>query len=105
MTEPIITCPNCRQEIKLTESLPAPLLEATRRQFEQRLAQQEAQVNQREAALRDGQAALAKAREAVDEEVAAMLKAERAAVAAAEAKKAREALADEINKTREEKAA
>jgi len=30
MTEPTIICPNCRTEIKLTESLAAPLLEATR---------------------------------------------------------------------------
>lgn len=36
MTEPTIICPNCRTEIKPTESLAAPLLEATRRDFEQR---------------------------------------------------------------------
>jgi len=33
MTEPIITCPNCRTDIKLTESLAAPLIETTRREF------------------------------------------------------------------------
>jgi len=104
MPEPTITCPNCRQEIKLTESLAAPLIEATKRQFEQRLAQQEAQVGQREAALREQQAAVAKARESIDEQVAAKLKTERAAVAAAEQKKAREALADEISKAQQEKA-
>lgn len=36
MTESTIICPNCKTEIKLTESLAAPLLEATRRDFEQR---------------------------------------------------------------------
>ncbi len=30
MTEPTITCPNCKTEIKLTESLAAPLIESTR---------------------------------------------------------------------------
>ena len=37
MTEPTITCPHCKTEIKLTESLAAPLVESTRRQFEQQL--------------------------------------------------------------------
>lgn len=27
MTEPTITCPNCKTKIKLTESLAAPLIE------------------------------------------------------------------------------
>ena len=38
MTEPVIVCPNCKTEIKLTESLAAPLIESTRRQFEQKLS-------------------------------------------------------------------
>jgi hypothetical protein len=41
MTDPTITCPSCKTEIKLTESLAAPLLESTRRQFEEQLAQME----------------------------------------------------------------
>jgi hypothetical protein len=40
MTEPTIICPKCHEEIKLTESLAAPLIEATKQDFEQRLAQQ-----------------------------------------------------------------
>jgi hypothetical protein len=39
MVEPTITCPKCKTEIKLTESLAAPLIEATRRQYEKRLAE------------------------------------------------------------------
>ena len=35
MTEPTITCPNCKTEIKLTELLAAPLIESTRIKFEQ----------------------------------------------------------------------
>jgi hypothetical protein len=48
MTEPTITCPNCKTEIKLTESLAAPLIEATRKQFEQQLAQKGSGIAQRE---------------------------------------------------------
>lgn len=104
MTEPTILCPNCKTEIKLTESLAAPLLESTRRDYEQRLAKKESEVNQRETTVREQQAAIAKAQEAIDEQVAAKLKVERAGISAAEAKKARDALADEIEKARLEKA-
>ena len=38
MTEPTITCPSCQTNIRLTESLAAPLVAATRRQFESTLA-------------------------------------------------------------------
>jgi hypothetical protein len=85
--------------------LAAPLIESTRRQFEQRLAQKDTEVAHREAKLRDDQIALAKARESIDEQVAARLKAEKSALVAAEAKKARDAMADEIAKAQQEKAA
>ncbi len=104
MTEPTIICPACKTEIKLTESLAAPLIAATRAQYERQLADKEAEYNKREAALREQQAALARAEVKLDEQVQAKLKAERAAIAAQEAKKARDALADEIARTRQEKA-
>jgi hypothetical protein len=44
MTEPTIVCPKCKAEIKLTESLAAPLIESTRREYEQRLSQKEADI-------------------------------------------------------------
>ncbi|WP_437224049.1 DUF2130 domain-containing protein [Planctomicrobium sp. SH661] len=96
MIDPTITCPNCRHEVKLTESLAAPLLEATRRQFEQQMAQKDAEVLRRENALREQQAAIAKAREAIDEQVAAKLKAERAQIAAEEAKRAKSMLGADL---------
>ena len=49
MNEPTIICPNCKTEIKLTESLAAPLIEATRQRYEQKIAQKEADVANREA--------------------------------------------------------
>jgi hypothetical protein len=97
VTDPQIVCPNCSTEIKLTESLAAPMIAATRREFEAQLAAKEADFGRREARLRQTQDDLAKAREALDEQVAAKLKAERAAIAAVEAKKARLALADDLS--------
>jgi hypothetical protein len=44
MTEPTLTCPTCRTKIKLTESLAAPLIEDTRRRYEEQLARKETEV-------------------------------------------------------------
>jgi len=102
MNEPTIVCPNCKTQIKLTESLAAPLIQATREQYEQRLVQKEADVAKREAALREQQANIASAQESIDDEIAARLKAEREKVSIEEAKKARLALGADLEvKTRE----
>jgi hypothetical protein len=89
MTEPTIICPNCKTEIKLTESLAGPLLEATRRDFERRLALKESDISTREAAL-------SKAKESLDDQVAEKLKQERTKIVADEARKARLSLATEF---------
>ncbi len=62
--EPTITCPRCRTEIKLTESLAAPLVESTRREYEQRLAQKDAEMARREQDLSRSEAALIREKEA-----------------------------------------
>jgi len=51
MPEPLITCPSCHTEIKLTESLAAPLVEATRSEFERRLREKDSDVARREQQL------------------------------------------------------
>lgn len=106
MTEPTITCPACKAEIKLTESLAAPLIESTRRQFEQQLAQKDNDIAKREQAMRDKEKQLAEDKRKLDDQVAdqvaALLKAERARVVAEESKKAKLASAAELeNKARE----
>lgn len=53
MTEPTIICPNCKTEIPLTESLAAPLIAATRKQFEQELSQKDEEIAKREQGIRD----------------------------------------------------
>lgn len=102
MSEPTITCPSCKAEIKLNESLAAPLIESTRRDFEKRLSQQNAEVARREQAIKDREALLAKEKESVDLQVVEKVKLERAKIAAEESKKARLALGSDIEqKTRE----
>ena len=100
MTEPTITCPHCKTEIKLTESLAAPLLASTRLQFEKQLAQKDSDIAQRESAMRDKEKALADAKRDLEtqvaDQVAGQLKTERARVVAEEAKKAKAASANEL---------
>lgn len=55
MSEPTIICPNCKTEIEPNESLAAPLIAATRQQYEQKMALKDAEVAKREAAIREQQ--------------------------------------------------
>ncbi|MEO8327601.1 MAG: DUF2130 domain-containing protein, partial [Nitrospirota bacterium] len=102
MTEPTITCPQCKTEIKLTESLAAPLLEATKRDFEQRLAQKDAEASKRDAALREREAVLAKSQETFEEQVADKLKLERSKIVVEENRKARLALSNDLDQKSKE---
>jgi hypothetical protein len=102
MNEPVIVCPNCSEEIKLTESLAAPLVEATRQQYEVKLANKESDIKNREAAIREKQLEVAKAQELVDEQVAVKLTQEREKIAAQEARKARLLLSGEMNRKDQE---
>lgn len=97
MIEPTITCPKCATEIKLTESLAAPLIQATRQEYEAKIAANEADVSKREEALRAQQKAVADAQKAIDEQVAEKLEAERTAIAAEEARKAKLAAASDMD--------
>lgn len=96
-TEPTIICPKCGAEIKLTESLAAPLIEATRREYEQRIARKDGDIARREGALREREAALARARESIDDQVAERLKQERGRIAVEEAGKAKLALGADLD--------
>jgi len=91
--EPILQCPNCNHEIRLTESLAAPLLAETRQRFQEQLASKDAEMARKVEALRLEREQLAEAREQVEEQVSNRLAAERNQLIAAEAKKARDAAA------------
>jgi len=106
MTEPTITCPNCRTEIRLTESLAAPLIASIRQQYEQQLSQKDADIAQREQGIREREKQTEEARRNLEtqvaEQVATSLQAERARLIEEEAKKAKLATAAELqSKARE----
>ena len=100
MTEPTITCPNCKTEIRLTESLAAPLIAATRQQFERQLSQKDAEIAQREQGVRDKEKQIAEAKRTLEDQVAeqvgTQLKVERARVIAEESRRAKQAAAAEL---------
>lgn len=97
MTEPTITCPNCKTEIKLTESLAAPLIESTRRDFEKRLALKDSDIAKKEAELHEREEAVSKAKQAIDDQIAEKLQVERAKIVTEESKKAKLAQQSELD--------
>lgn len=102
MSEPTIICPNCKAEIKLTESLAAPLIESTRRDYEKRLAQKDADTAKRDAEIREREEAVVKAKEQLDEQVAEKVRLERGKIAADEARKAKLALQNDLDQKSKE---
>ena len=100
MQEPTILCPKCKSEIKLTESLAAPLVESTRQEYERRIAQQNLAIAEREQKLKSEKDALAKQKEEIEKVVAQRIQSERATIAADESRKAKLALSDDLNKSK-----
>ena len=99
-SEPTIQCPHCHAEIKLTESLAAPLVAATRAQYEAQLAHKNEEVAVREQALAQQAKQIAEERKLLEKQVAdqveATLQKERVRVIEEEGKKARLASAAEL---------
>ncbi|MHB1667750.1 DUF2130 domain-containing protein [Thiomonas sp.] len=85
----------------MTESLAAPLIAATRQQYEQQLLQKDEEVSKREQSIREKEKQIAEAKRTLDDQVAdqvaAQLKTERARVMTEEAKKAKLASAAELD--------
>jgi hypothetical protein len=97
LTEPTISCPNCKTDIRLTESLAAPLIAETKRQFEQRLAAKDQDIAQREAAIVAQKSELAKDKAAFEEKIAEKVAAERSRIASEEAQKAKLRVAADLD--------
>jgi hypothetical protein len=97
MAEPTVVCPQCKTEIKLTESLAAPLLESVRRDYEQRLTQKDVDIGRREKTLRERAAFLEQQKESLDQQIAQKMQQERARIAAEEAKKAKLSLGGDLD--------
>lgn len=96
MTEPTIVCPNCKTEIKLTESLAAPLVEATRKQYERLLAEKDDAINSKQKDILQKEENLVKDREVLEATIQEKLKSETGRIAEEEKKKAQLALAADI---------
>jgi hypothetical protein len=102
MADPTLVCPQCKNEIKLTESLAAPLLADVRRQFEQRLAQKDADMAKREQSLIERAESIDKAKANLDQQVAAKLQQERVRIAAEEQQKAKLVMGNDLNQKAKE---
>jgi len=102
MAEPTIICPQCKTEIKLTESLAAPLLADVKRQFEQRLAQKDADMAKREQMLNERAESIEKTKANLDQQIAAKLQQERVRIAAEEQQKAKMVLGNDLNQKAKE---
>ena len=106
MTEPTITCPKCNAEIKLTDSLVAPLIASTRKHYEQLMTQKDKDIAEREKSIRDREKTLADEKNTIDEKVAdkvsEQLKIDRAKIAAEESKKAKLAAATDLEQITKE---
>src|SRR5882672_12261114 len=74
MTEPTIVCPKCNNEIRLTESLAAPLIAATRQQFERQLSEKDADIARREQGVREGERQVLEGRRALELQVETQVK-------------------------------
>ncbi|HWH78213.1 MAG TPA: DUF2130 domain-containing protein, partial [Candidatus Binatus sp.] len=102
MAEPTVVCPQCKTEIKLTESLAAPLLETVRRDYEQRLSQKDADMAKREQSLNERAESIEKAKATLDQQVAQKVQQERVRIAAEEQQKAKLVLGNDLNQKAKE---
>ncbi|MEA2997440.1 MAG: hypothetical protein QOG74_2989, partial [Alphaproteobacteria bacterium] len=61
--EPVLHCPACNHEIRLTASLAGPLIEQTRRRFQALLAEKDAEMSRKTDVLRAEREQLTRSRE------------------------------------------
>jgi len=102
MTEPTLICPNCTTEIRLTESLAAPLVADMRQQFERKLAKQEEDIGLREQSILEKEKQIAKARHNIEEQVLVRLNEERTQLLQEASQKAKLGWALEFEKKTQE---
>ncbi len=106
MSEPTLTCPHCQTSIKLTESLAAPLIESTRREYDKKIARNEKEMSARELLVHEKERQLheekSKLNTQIAEQVEVQLQKDRILIAADEARKAKLALGNDLEqKTKE----
>jgi hypothetical protein len=86
--DPTIVCPKCQAEIRLTDSLSAPILEEARKSFAAELTNKDAQLERLKRENQDQTQAFQRREKELDAEMEKRLNAARLEIAQAEAKKA-----------------
>ena len=96
MNEPTITCPNCKSDIKLTESLAGPLVEQTRLAFVEQLSAKDQLVAQAHAEVAAGKKRIELERQAIDATLSARMDEARKQIAVDEAERAKRVVAADM---------
>ena len=100
--EQMVQCPQCGNEMKVTESLAAPLIAAVERKYQQQMRDQQTAIAGREQEVRNRSAELEKqtldAEQRVAEQVRVRVEAERKQLAAREAERAKQMVAGELER-------
>jgi hypothetical protein len=99
-SDPLVKCPHCGAEIRLTESLAAPIVASIRAQFEERLENKDKEIAERELKIQDRANELAQREksmgEKISEQVKERLETERKALEKQEAERAKALYAREM---------
>ncbi|WP_242076385.1 DUF2130 domain-containing protein [Brevundimonas diminuta] len=96
MNEPTITCPNCKSDIKLTESLAGPLVEQTRLAFVEQLSAKDQLVAQAHAEVAAEKKRIELERQAIDATLSARMDEARKQIAVDEAERAKRVVAADM---------
>src|SRR5436309_2361245 len=112
MNEPVVTCPSCGNEVKLNETLAAPIIAAERKKIESELRVRAEAVDTREktvaaerSKLVEQAAELQKRQASIDEQVAERVRAGGEAIAKEASTKATDAAAAELKAAKDALAA
>jgi hypothetical protein len=102
MIEPTIPCPQCKTQIKLTESLAAPLVEATRREYERKMQQNSLECAKREEEVRQQEQVFLKKKEEWRAAEQERLRQERTRIAEEEARRAEQKFSTDLGQKLQE---
>ena len=101
---PMILCPKCATKIRLTDSLTEPILAAMRKEYEDKLVDQQRLFEDREKGLVDQEREIDRRKAALDDEIRDRLRSEREQIAQEEAQKAKVAFNNQLQSGNEENA-
>lgn len=102
MVDTTLTCPKCKSEIKLTDTLVEPFLKSERDKYEQALKLKDGDIAQKEEAIRAATDRLAEDRRSLDQQISERVEQQRKAIADEEARKARLLFETELKQREDE---